>query len=164
MENKKSYSSIDLNKCVNELDMEDNEWSEYQNGVTEDEDAVEKKINEPEVGMEFENIDTLKKIRSLKILIHLQYGNKKGFPVKIRSSKKGSDGVVRWVAILCAQEGKYRTTAKNSFKLHSNCKIGYKAMIRVSLSHEGKWRVSSLFLKCNHDMIESRKVAILQEE
>ncbi|KAF9591189.1 hypothetical protein IFM89_002844 [Coptis chinensis] len=90
--------SIDLNKYH-----EDYEGIEIE-GSEEIEEVVKEKenLNEPKVGMKFDSFDDMRYYR--------KYGNEKGFPVKIRISRKGDDGDMRWVTLACCREGKSRST------------------------------------------------------
>ena len=45
-----------------------------------------------------------------------RYAYHVGFPVKKRNSKKSEDGVVRYVAYACSQEGKRTSQASTSLK------------------------------------------------
>lgn len=80
-----------------------------------DDATVEAKIQKSQVGMVFDSIDDLMKY-------YIKYGNEKRFPVKKRSSAKGDDGQVRWVAVACSRSGQTKSRSKNSFKMHPSSK------------------------------------------
>ncbi|KAF9605079.1 hypothetical protein IFM89_013749 [Coptis chinensis] len=89
--------SIDLNKYH-----EDYEGIEIE-GSEKIEEVVKENLNEPKVGMKFDSFDDM-------LQYYRKYGNEKGFPVKIRTSRKRDDGDMRWVTLACCREGKSRST------------------------------------------------------
>ena len=137
-------SSLDLNERIEEIGVEDNSCVNTE------------KINEPKIGMEFDNVRML-------LDYYIKYGNEKGFPVKRRSSGKGDDGEVKLVVIACSRSGQPKSTSRNAFKMHPVSKTNCKAMIRAVLCIDGKWRVTSLFLYHNH-ALSLEKVSILQDK
>lgn len=105
--------------------------------------TLEENIAEPKPGMEFESVDDV-------FEYYENYGNKIGFQVKKRSSKKTEDDVVYWVAIACSREGKTRSKCKNSFKMRPICKTNCAAKINAILGTDEKWRLTSVILDHNH--------------
>ena len=63
--------------------------------------GVENKAKDPKLGMMFDSIDDA-------VIYYRRYAKEKGFAVAKRTSKKGDDGVVRYVTIACSYVGKPR--------------------------------------------------------
>ncbi|KAF5180902.1 hypothetical protein FRX31_029508, partial [Thalictrum thalictroides] len=68
------------------------------------------------------------------------YGNEMGFPVMKRSSKKGDDGIVRWVMYTCGRSGISESNSKNAFKMHPVTKTNCGARVNAVLDSNGRWR------------------------
>ncbi|XP_044479705.1 protein FAR-RED IMPAIRED RESPONSE 1-like isoform X2 [Mangifera indica] len=85
------------------------------------------------------------------------YENKKGFEAIIRSTTKGDDGDVKYVALACSCHGKARSNCRNAFKMHPMTKTDCKARIRASIRFDGKWTISSVILDHNHELSSPAK-------
>ncbi|KAF5181273.1 hypothetical protein FRX31_029139 [Thalictrum thalictroides] len=120
-------------------------------------------IDEEDIEVEDDDIDDIEKTKELTIgmdfasseeLYHyyVQYGSEKGFPVMKRSSKKGDDGIVRWVTFACARSGKSESTSRNAFKMQPITKTSCKAKLNAALCRDGSWRVTVADLDHNHDL------------
>ncbi|PIA28728.1 hypothetical protein AQUCO_06700032v1 [Aquilegia coerulea] len=66
-----------------------------------------------------------------------KYGNDKGFPVLKRSSKKGDDGIGRWVIYACARSGTSESNSKNAFKKRPISKTNFSARLNIVLYSDG---------------------------
>ena len=90
---------------------EDNEreqevWSEDINATQEgDEDRVE----EPKKGMTFDTLEDA-------YLFYCRYAKEKGFSVCRRTSKKGSDGKLKYSTLSCNRAGKVTVKTSNPVK------------------------------------------------
>ncbi|KAF9600847.1 hypothetical protein IFM89_013082 [Coptis chinensis] len=108
-----------------EKELCDNEFTtsmeNEEDDVTEIKECMEngEVLKDPEVGMEFGTLDEYMEYFS-------NYGYQKGFPVKIRSTERGANGVVKFVILACARSGTSRIQSKNLFKLKSVSKTGCK--------------------------------------
>ncbi|KAF9602842.1 hypothetical protein IFM89_031702 [Coptis chinensis] len=94
------------------------------------EEVVNENLNERKVGMKFDSFDDM-------LQYYRKYGNEKGFPVKIRTSRKGDDGDMRWVILACCREGKSRSTGKNLFKNNQSVQNELKGLLYCGLSRTG---------------------------
>ena len=82
-----------------------------------------------------------------------------------RTSKKGDDGVVRYVTIACSYVGKprirlnhpgiKRTRSTNPVKLKPQTKIDCKAQLTLVLCPNEKWILRSMVLDHNHGLSPS---------
>ncbi|XP_031267298.1 protein FAR1-RELATED SEQUENCE 2-like [Pistacia vera] len=80
-------------------------------------------------------------------LYYKNYGNKMGFKVMIRSSKKGVDGGLKYVKMACSCSGKLSNESRKAFNMHLVIKIDCKAHSTTSLRYDGKWKICSTILK-----------------
>ncbi|KAL5728806.1 hypothetical protein ACHQM5_001846 [Ranunculus cassubicifolius] len=117
--------------------------------VEENDHIPEDTIENPEIGMTFNNIDDLANF-------YINYCNKKGFLVKRRSSKNGDNGEIRWVIYECARSGVPRSNSKNAFKMHPVSKTDCKARVSATLCKDGKWRFTKVALDHNHALSPSK--------
>ncbi|KAF9613005.1 hypothetical protein IFM89_004859 [Coptis chinensis] len=95
---------FDLNRYHEDVKgdaMEDVEFQRENEGDENDE-VTQETLNKPEVGMTFDTVDDI-------LEYYQKYGNEKGFPVKIRSSRKDDNGVTRYITLTCCREGKARS-------------------------------------------------------
>ena len=104
---------------------------------------VEEEVEEPKVGMIFDNIDDL-------IGYYRGYGNQMGFRARKRSSKKDLDGVQRYVIVVCNRSGTSKHTSKNVLKPHLITKSNCDATMTMKLEMEEKWIVTNILLNQNH--------------
>ncbi|XP_022851944.1 protein FAR1-RELATED SEQUENCE 5-like [Olea europaea var. sylvestris] len=81
----------------------------------------------PEVGMMFNNETEM-------FEMYKRYAYDIGFPVRRRNSKKGNDGILRYVTFTCSREGKRSSNA--------NCC--------------GRWRINTVHLDHNHETSPSK--------
>ncbi|XP_044476192.1 protein FAR1-RELATED SEQUENCE 5-like [Mangifera indica] len=100
---------------------------------------------EPKPGMVYDLLENL-------VQDYKSYGNRKGFKAIIRSTTKGDDGDVKYVALACSCHGKARSNCRNAFKMHPMTKIDCKARIRASIRFDDKWTISSAILDHNHEL------------
>ncbi|KAB2610641.1 protein FAR1-RELATED SEQUENCE 5-like [Pyrus ussuriensis x Pyrus communis] len=87
---------------------------------------VEGKVQEPQVGMIFDNMDQV-------ATYYKEYGRQLGFPVIKRSSTKGDDGKLRYITMCCARSGTSKSTSSNPLKPYPSIKNDCKAQLRASL-------------------------------
>ncbi|CAL5427921.1 unnamed protein product [Camellia sinensis] len=125
------------------------ELLEHNEGNIENESEktsnVKEKVEDPKVGMLFDSIDELVEFYKL-------YGKAKGFGVSIRTSKKGTDGKVRYVTVACCHTRKQRIRSSNPLKLKKQSKIDCKAKLSVVLCPDEKWMLNSMILDHNHEL------------
>ncbi|KAH9769761.1 protein FAR1-RELATED SEQUENCE [Citrus sinensis] len=57
------------------------------------------------------------------------YGKQEGFPVKVRSTKNGTDGIVKYATFTCGRSGKSESKSANALKPKPNVKNGCDAKI-----------------------------------
>ncbi|XP_022895256.1 protein FAR-RED IMPAIRED RESPONSE 1-like [Olea europaea var. sylvestris] len=100
-------------------------------------------VNVPEVGMMFDDEKEM-------FEFYKKYAYEVGFPVRKRNSKKGDDGVVRYVTFTCSREGRRIYGTSNSLKQQPTSQTDCKARISASLLSNGKWRVNTAHLDHNH--------------
>lgn len=81
---------------------------------------VEKRVDEPEIGMLFDSAAEM-------FTYYKAYGKRKGFPVKRRTSKKGSDGILRYITFACGRSGTSRSNPSNFSRSQTNAKTGCNA-------------------------------------
>nr|POE98554.1 hypothetical protein CFP56_46462 [Quercus suber] len=97
------------------------------------ETGVENKAEDLKLGMMFDSIVDV-------VIYYRRYAKEKGFVVAKRTSKKGDDGVVRYVTIACSYVGKpmirlncpgiKRTRSTNPVKLKPQTKTNCEAQLR----------------------------------
>ncbi|XP_031248146.1 protein FAR1-RELATED SEQUENCE 5-like [Pistacia vera] len=105
---------------------------------------------EPKPGMIFDSLDNL-------VQHYKSYGNKMGFEVIIRSSKKGYDGEVTNATLACSCIGKSRSNPVNAFKMHPVTKTDCKARIGAAVRSDGKWKICSVVFDHNHELSSPTK-------
>ncbi|XP_031261155.1 protein FAR-RED IMPAIRED RESPONSE 1-like [Pistacia vera] len=99
----------------------------------------------PRPGMAFDSFD--------KLFQHYKnYGNKMGFEVIVRTSKKGDDGEVRFATVTCSRSGKSSNNSRNAFKMHPVTKTDCKAQIGASVRSDRKWQICSVVFDHNHEL------------
>ncbi|KAH9721372.1 protein FAR1-RELATED SEQUENCE [Citrus sinensis] len=82
---------------------------------------------EPALGMLFDNHEEM-------FVFYKAYGKQEGFPVKVRSTKKGTDGIVKYATFACGRSGKSESKSANALKPKPNVKNGCDAKIGDSRS------------------------------
>ncbi|XP_024041931.1 protein FAR1-RELATED SEQUENCE 5-like [Citrus clementina] len=80
------------------------------------------------------------------------YGKQEGFPMKVRSTKKGTDGIVKYATFACGCSGKSESKSANALKPKPNVKNGCDAKIGGCLNEDGKWVLRTLNLQHNHGL------------
>ncbi|XP_031276615.1 protein FAR-RED IMPAIRED RESPONSE 1-like [Pistacia vera] len=100
---------------------------------------------EPKPGMIFDLLDNL-------VQHYKSFGNKMGFEVIIRSSKKGYDGEVTNATLACSCIGKSCSNPVNAFKMHLVTKTDCKAQIGATVCSDGKWKICSVVFDHNHEL------------
>ncbi|XP_052195759.1 protein FAR1-RELATED SEQUENCE 5-like [Diospyros lotus] len=97
----------------------------------------------PKVGMKFNNENEV-------FEFYKGYAYHVGFPVRKRNSKKGDDGVVRYVTYACSREGKRTSKASTPLKPQLTIQLGCKARMTACSDVVGTWRISTIHLEHNH--------------
>ncbi|XP_022861564.1 protein FAR1-RELATED SEQUENCE 5-like, partial [Olea europaea var. sylvestris] len=85
-----------------------------------------------------------------------KYAYALGFPIKKRNSKKGNDGVLRYLTLTCSREGGIISNSSGSLKPHPTVKMGCKARISASSDTFGNWRINAVNLDHNHNISPSK--------
>ena len=125
----------------------------------EEDDGIDVNINEidhdddddePKTDMAFDSVDDM-------FTYYKEYGKRKGFPVLRRSSRKGWDGNVRYVTFTCGRSGFSKTTSSNVLRPQPNAKIGCNAKICGYVDEVGKWKIRTLVLEHNHELLSLSK-------
>lgn len=150
MEEEASSSSLSMeyNKDNIEIEMEKRMVDAAKVPVLDETKTAinaKEKVEDPKVGMLFDSINEL-------LEYYKMYGQEKGFGVSIRTSKKGSDGKLRYVTISCSHMGKSRIRSSNPLRLRPQSKTDCKAKLSVCLCPDGKWMVNSMILDHNHGL------------
>ncbi|KAF9601087.1 hypothetical protein IFM89_016060 [Coptis chinensis] len=116
---------FDLNRYHDDVEGDAMENVEFrrENERDENDEVTQETLNKPEVGTTFDIVDILE--------YYQKYGNEKGFPVKIRSSRKYDNGVTRYITLTCCLEGKARSKGQNVFKTQPICNTNCNAKICV---------------------------------
>ena len=137
------------NKMKDTMDLENNELNE-DNVQNEKEETrrVEDKVEDPCVGMLFGSIDDIMEYFT-------RYGNKKGFAVVKRTSRKGNDGEVESLTVACNRAGKQQIKASNSLKAQPQSRTGCKAHFNMIRCLDG-WILKSMELDHNHGLSPSK--------
>ncbi|KAL0010130.1 hypothetical protein SO802_005238 [Lithocarpus litseifolius] len=133
------------NKMKDTVDLKNNELNE-DNVENEKEETrkVEDKVEDPCVGMLFGSIDDIMEY-------FIRYGNKKGFAVAKRTSRKGNDGEVESLTVACNHAGKQKIKASNALKAQPQSKTGCKAHFNMIRCLNG-WILKSMELDHNHGL------------
>ncbi|KAH9794408.1 protein FAR1-RELATED SEQUENCE [Citrus sinensis] len=85
-------------------------------------EIVEPNKCEPALGMLFDNHEEM-------FAFYKDYGKQEGFYVKVRSTKKGTDGIVKYTTFACGRRGKSESKSANALKPKPNVKNGCDAKI-----------------------------------
>ena len=78
------------------------------------------------------------------------YDKQEGFSVKVRSTKKRIDGIVKCITFACCHSGK--SESKFVLKPKPNVKNDCDAKIEGCLNEDGKWVLRILNLQHNHGL------------
>ncbi|KAH9703432.1 protein FAR1-RELATED SEQUENCE [Citrus sinensis] len=108
-------------------------------------EIVEPNKCDPALGMLFDNHEEM-------FAFYKAYGKQEGFPVKVRSTKKGTDGIVKYATFACGRSGKSESKSTNALKPKPNVKNGCDAKIGGCLNEDGKWVLRTLNLQHNHGL------------
>ncbi|KAH9681032.1 protein FAR1-RELATED SEQUENCE [Citrus sinensis] len=108
-------------------------------------EIVEPNKCEPALGMLFDNHEEM-------FAFYKAYGKQEGFPVKVQSTKKGTDGIVKYATFACGRSGKSESKSANALKPKPNVKNGCDAKIGGCLNEYGKWVLRTLNLQHNHGL------------
>ncbi|KAH9770311.1 protein FAR1-RELATED SEQUENCE [Citrus sinensis] len=100
---------------------------------------------EPALGMLFDSHEEL-------FAFCKTYGKQEGFSVKVGSTKKGIDGIVKYATFACRRSGKSESKSANALKPKPNVKNGCDAQIGGCLNEDGKWVLRTLNLQHNHGL------------
>jgi len=98
----------------------------------------------PTVGMCFDIADTVKSF-------FRQYGIKKGFAIRTRSSKKGPDKELRYFILVCARAGNYVSAIPPELSTHPTQTVECSARITFGIK-EGKWYIMSVHEEHSHQL------------
>lgn len=80
------------------------------------------------------------------------HGKQERFPVKKLTSKKGSDGIIKYVTFVYGRSGKSENKSTDPLKLKSIVKTGCEAKIGGCVNEDGKWVLRILNLQHNHGL------------
>ncbi|KAI8559564.1 hypothetical protein RHMOL_Rhmol04G0184300 [Rhododendron molle] len=121
------------------MEIEDPNLEENQNSEV---------VLEPKVGTTFDSEDKTQECYTI-------YTKAKGFGAITITSKK-INNVKSYVTYGCHRSGNARPTGSNLVKSHPTPKTGCKAHMNISLLVDGKWKLSSIELKHNHEMDQEK--------
>lgn len=102
-----------------------------------------------EVGMTFKDETKL-------FDFYKQYAYAVGFSVRKRNSKKGNDGVVRFVTFTCSREGRRSSNTNSALRPQPTSQTYCKARISASTYSHGTWRINTVNLQHNHKTSPSK--------
>ncbi|XP_022889130.1 protein FAR1-RELATED SEQUENCE 5-like [Olea europaea var. sylvestris] len=130
------------------------EESDYENVVGNMDSGEEETLGQddpvvPEVGMMFDNENEM-------FDLYKRYAYHTSFPVRKRNSKKGDDGVLRYVTFTCSREGRRSSNASDSTKPKPISQTDCKARISASSDSRGMWRINTFHLDHNHETSPSK--------
>ncbi|KAH9657389.1 protein FAR1-RELATED SEQUENCE [Citrus sinensis] len=108
-------------------------------------EIVEPNKCEPALGMLFDNHEEM-------FAFYKAYGKQEGFRVKVPSTKKGTDGIVKYATFACGRSGKSESKSSNALKPKPNVKNGCDAKIGGCLNDDEKWALRTLNLQHNHGL------------
>ena len=103
----------------------------------------------PTIGMKFRDHNEI-------FEFYKAYAYSMGFPVRKRSSKKGSDGSLKYVTFACSREGVISSDTSRSFKPQPTNKTGCLARLTAAIDVMGTWRVTKVILEHNHKTSPSK--------
>ncbi|XP_022869238.1 protein FAR-RED IMPAIRED RESPONSE 1-like [Olea europaea var. sylvestris] len=78
------------------------------------------------------------------------------FPMRKRNSKKGEDGVMRYVMFTCSRQGQRSYATSGSLKPQPTSQTDCKVKISASLDILGVWRINKVHLDHNHKTSPSK--------
>ncbi|XP_022850810.1 protein FAR1-RELATED SEQUENCE 5-like [Olea europaea var. sylvestris] len=102
----------------------------------------------PSVGMKFQDENEV-------FEFYKNYAYQVGFPVRKRNSRKGEDGVLRYVSFTCSREG-HRSSGSNSvLKPQPTMQTGCKARVTACSELSGAWPGIPLHKSFNSAVVEA---------
>ncbi|XP_022892024.1 protein FAR-RED IMPAIRED RESPONSE 1-like [Olea europaea var. sylvestris] len=127
----------------------DSENIQHNLNILDNENVAGDVASEPEVGMTFNDEKEM-------LEFYKRYAYAVGFPVRKRNSKKGDDGVMRYVTFTCSREGRKNYATGGSLKPQPTSQTDCKARISASLDNLGVWRINKVYLDYNHKTSPSK--------
>ncbi|XP_052172312.1 protein FAR1-RELATED SEQUENCE 5-like [Diospyros lotus] len=103
----------------------------------------------PQVGMKFKDANEI-------FEFYKKYAYNVGFPVRKRTSRKGEDGVVKYVTFSCCREGQRSRSKSTNSMPQPTIQIGCKARLTASVDGIGTWRINTIHLEHNHNTSPSK--------
>ncbi|KAL2531530.1 Protein FAR1-RELATED SEQUENCE 1 [Abeliophyllum distichum] len=103
----------------------------------------------PKVGMKFNDENEI-------FEFYKRYAYLVGFPIRKRNSRKGDDGIVRYVTLTCSREGRRSSTTSTSLKPQPTSQTGCKARLTAGSEISGLWRINTVHLEHNHKTSPSK--------
>ncbi|CAA2970434.1 Hypothetical predicted protein [Olea europaea subsp. europaea] len=127
----------------------DNENIHHNLKILENENVAGDVASEPNVGMMFNDEKEM-------LEFYKRYAYAVGFPFRKRNSKKGDDGIMRYMTFTCNREGRRNYATGGSLKPQPTSQTDCKARISVSLDNLGVWRINKVYLDHNHKTSPSK--------
>ncbi|CAA2939539.1 Hypothetical predicted protein [Olea europaea subsp. europaea] len=88
--------------------------------------------------------------------MYKRYAYHIGFSLRKQNSKKGDDGVLRYVTFTCSREGRRSSNASGLLKPKPISQTGCKVRISASSDSHGMWRINTVHLDHNHETSPSK--------
>ncbi|XP_031252665.1 protein FAR1-RELATED SEQUENCE 5-like [Pistacia vera] len=129
--------------------VEDNDFQEMEDNRSLEEEC------KPEPGMFYESFDKF-------FQYYKSYGNKIGFEVAIRSSRKRVDGELIYANVACSCGGKRESNSRNVCKIVPLTKSGCKARCTASRHSDKKWEIVSIIYEYNHELSSPSKTGFFK--
>ncbi|CAA2975188.1 Hypothetical predicted protein [Olea europaea subsp. europaea] len=121
-----------------EVLVESNNESSLDNVITLGGDNLGGDVaNIPKVGMKFNDENELYEFQK-------KYVYDVGFSVRRRNSKKGEEGIVRYVTLTCSCEGRRSYNTSASLRPQPTIQVGYKARLTASADIFGIWKICTI--------------------
>ncbi|XP_022880776.1 protein FAR1-RELATED SEQUENCE 5-like [Olea europaea var. sylvestris] len=127
----------------------DSENIQHNLNILDNENVAGDVASEPEVGMMFNDENEM-------LAFYKRYAYAVGFLVRKRNSKKGDDGVMRYVTFTCSRKGRRNYATGGSLKPLPTIQTDCKARISMSLDNLGVWRINKVYLDHNHKTSPSK--------
>ncbi|KAL2466779.1 Protein FAR1-RELATED SEQUENCE [Abeliophyllum distichum] len=108
----------------------DNEPVEENENILDDEKLGEDSAIVPKVGMKFKDDKEV-------FEFYKKYAYCIGFPIRKRNSKKGDDGILRYLTLTCSREGRRSSTTSTSLNPQPRIQTGCKAKMTASSEISG---------------------------
>ncbi|XP_022883150.1 protein FAR1-RELATED SEQUENCE 5-like [Olea europaea var. sylvestris] len=133
----------------NSLADSENENAVKKTNLVEEEGLGDGDSIVPEVGMQFNDEKEM-------FEFYKRYAHDVGFPIQKRNSKKGDDGLLKYVIFTCSRKGQRNTNVVGSLKPQPMTQTDCKARISTSSNVNGTWRINTVNLKHNHTCSPSK--------